>query len=47
MKKTIAEDYLGGCTYESEEDFKKDGYYADMKQNAYNSLIKQLKDLAK
>lgn len=46
-KGITANDYLGGCSYGSEEDFKKGGYYEDMKQNAYNQLIEQLKDLAK
>jgi hypothetical protein len=38
-------DYLGGCSYKSENDFKKDGYYKDMKQQAFNDLISQLEDL--
>ncbi len=38
-------DYLGGCSYKSEEDFKKYGYYEDMKLQAYNDLIEQLKNL--
>lgn len=40
-------DYLGGCSYESEQDFiENSGYYADMKQRAYEDLISQLKLLA-
>lgn len=38
-------DYLGGCSYKSEEDFKKDGYYKDMKQQAYSDLMNQLNTL--
>jgi hypothetical protein len=36
-------DYLGGCSYESEESFKQPGgYYPDMKERAYEELIKQI-----
>lgn len=38
-------DYLGGCSYKSEKDFKSDGYYSDMKQQAFDDLISQLKNL--
>lgn len=35
--------YLGGCSYESEESFKHpDGYYPQMKREAYDDLIKQI-----
>jgi hypothetical protein len=40
-----ASDYLGGCSYKSERDFKKGGYYEDMKSEAFNSIIAQLKSL--
>ena len=36
-------DYLGGCSYQDEDDFKRPGgYYEDMKGRAYEDLIKQL-----
>ena len=37
-------DYLGGCSYDSEEDFKKngDGYFEDMKLTAQKDLLNQL-----
>jgi hypothetical protein len=39
-------DYLGGCSYESEKDFiVNSGYYQDMKQIAYDDLISNLEDL--
>lgn len=39
-------DYLGQCSYNSEEDYKKNsGYYEDMKFTAYNELITNLKAL--
>lgn len=31
-------DYLGGCSYESEENFRKDGYFEDMKVQALDAL---------
>lgn len=35
--------YLGGCSYESEESFKHpQGYYPQMKDEAYDDLIKQI-----
>jgi len=37
---------LGACSYKDEEDFKKGGYYEDMKKQAYNDLINQIKALA-
>jgi hypothetical protein len=38
-------DYLGGCSYNSKEDFMSDGYYADMKIQAYDELVKELESL--
>lgn len=38
-------DYLGGCSYEDEEDFMRDAYYQDMKNAAYADLIRQIKRL--
>lgn len=32
------EDYLGCCSYESEEDFKRGGYWEDMQANALSDL---------
>lgn len=40
-----AEDYLGGCSYKSEADFKKDGYYQDMMNNTYADIVKQIEAL--
>lgn len=40
-----ASDYLGCCSYKDEEDFKKGGYYEDMKQIAFDNLIEELQDL--
>jgi len=35
-----ASEYLGGCSYESREDFlSEDGYWEDMKSMAYNQLL--------
>lgn len=41
----VASEYLGCCSYKSEEDFEKDAYYASMKATAYADLIAQLKAL--
>ena len=39
--------YLGCCCYADEKEFKAEGgHYEDMKQEAYNDLIAQLKQLA-
>ena len=38
-------DYLGCCSYDSEEKFKEDGYFEAMKRSAYNELISNLKVL--
>jgi hypothetical protein len=32
------DDYLGGCSYKSEAEFKRDAYYADMKKVALDDL---------
>lgn len=40
------EDHLGCCSYKSEKEFKRDGYYSDMKAEAYNDLVRQIKRLA-
>lgn len=40
-------DYLGGCSYEDEADFKKDdGYYGDMKARALEDLNKSIASVA-
>lgn len=39
-------DYLGCCSYESQEDFEKDFYYEDMLDNARNDLFTQLESIA-
>ncbi len=38
-------DYLGGCSYKSEEDFKADPYYQSMMKEARVSLLAEI-DLA-
>jgi hypothetical protein len=35
-------DYLGGCSYESEEDFKNNGYYKSMQHEALADLERSL-----
>lgn len=40
-------DYLGGCSYESEEAFKAGGYFEDMKAIALSNLNFQLQSRAK
>ncbi len=37
--------YLGCCSYRSEKDFMKDGYYKDLKNEAFADLISQLQKL--
>ena len=39
-------DSLGACSYESIEDFKRDGYYDDMKAGALADLQRQLDELS-
>jgi hypothetical protein len=36
------DDYLGGCSYLSRGDFMRGDYYQDMKNDAYQDLVKQL-----
>jgi len=38
-------DYLGGCSYKSENDFKRGGYWKDMKQQAKNDLLTQIEKI--
>lgn len=45
-KEVTGEDWLGACSYHSEEDFKEPGgYYDSMKDFAYNELLKELKKM--
>lgn len=37
--------YLGGCCYESEDKFKADRYYQDMKDVAFDELKNQVDDI--
>jgi hypothetical protein len=41
------DDYLGGCSYKNEKDFKKGGYYDDMVNNCLSEINKQLAALRK
>ena len=46
-KGITASDYLGGCSYKDEKDFKQPGgYYDDMKSEVYRMIVEQLKALA-
>lgn len=38
-------DFLGCCSYASEEEFKKDVYYADMLNSAFNDWVDQAVDI--
>lgn len=38
-------DYLGGCNYADEDDFKRDGYYEDMCNCARDDLYAQLEGI--
>lgn len=40
------DDFLGCCSYHSEEDFKTGGYWEDMKQCAFDDLIRTIERLA-
>jgi hypothetical protein len=35
-------EYLGGCSYEDEEDFRKGGYFEDMQDEALHILTNQI-----
>lgn len=41
-----ASDYLGGCSYDSEEDFKRGGYYDDMLQTVTRELQQMAANVA-
>ena len=36
-------DYLGACSYDSEKSFKDGGYFEDMKNEAIEDLLRQLR----
>lgn len=38
------EDYLGGCSYSSQDEFCRDGYFQDMKAEALADLIRNIKE---
>ena len=40
-------DFLGGCSYRDEEDFRRDGYYEDMKDCALEALNERLQSCAR
>jgi hypothetical protein len=40
-----ATDYLGACSYESESDFMRDGYYADMVNVCIDEIAKQVSQI--
>ena len=44
-KNFTGNDHLGGCNYESEQDFKASGYYENMKECAYENLVQQFEEL--
>jgi hypothetical protein len=39
-------DFLGCCSYESQDDFEKNGYFEDMKTEALNDLNQELQAVA-
>jgi hypothetical protein len=40
------EDWLGGCSYESEENFRQDGYYESMVSEAVEDLAQKIEKIA-
>lgn len=40
-----AEDHLGACNYRDEKDFRRDGYFDDMRDNVLSSLVEQAQEL--
>jgi hypothetical protein len=40
-----ASDYLGCCSYKSQKDFERDGYYQDMKTTVFADILKQIENL--
>ena len=43
----FATDYLGGCLYESVDEFINDDYYNDMRENVFNLACKEIENLIK
>ena len=39
----LASEYLGGCCYNSTDDFLKDGYYMSMRDEVINNAIEKIK----
>jgi hypothetical protein len=46
FRQFVEKDYIGGCSYESEEDFKKGGYYEAMVTVAVAEIADYIEDLA-
>jgi hypothetical protein len=47
-KELLATDYLGGCTYKSEKDFKENsGYYEDMVQTCIDEINREINEINK
>jgi hypothetical protein len=44
-KSLTATEHLGGCSYKSEAQFKRDGYYKDMKNQVLQELNEKLNEL--
>ncbi len=40
-----ADDYLGGCSYLSEEDFRAGGYYEDMVNSCLDEILSQIEKI--
>lgn len=40
------EDFLGGCNYASEKDFREGGYFEDMKTESYRRMIESIEAFA-
>ena len=41
-KSFSASDYLGCCSYKSQKDFEKGGYFQDMKEQAFGQIFSQI-----
>ena len=42
---TSDSEYLGGCTYKDEDDFRKGGYFDDMVETCLDNLNEKLREL--
>lgn len=40
-----AEEYLGACNYRDEKQFRRDGYFSDMRAAVLSSLVEQAQEL--